>query len=91
MPNLVWRVKLVAELRPGVVTETEMGRIERDGQADLADLGLRLAETKQLIAALQAKIFAARVAEVDGHNKAPCRVTLYAGSVAYRVPGNRSA
>jgi hypothetical protein len=48
VPKLVWRVKLVAELRPGVVTETEVARIERDEQAGLADLGLRLAETKQL-------------------------------------------
>ena len=29
MPKLVWRVKLVAELRPGVMTETEVARIER--------------------------------------------------------------
>jgi hypothetical protein len=51
VPKLVWRVKLVAELRPGVLTETEVARIERDEQAGLADLGLRLAETKQLTAA----------------------------------------
>src|SRR3954469_1477522 len=62
--GLVWRVKLVAELRPGVVTETEVARIERDEQADLADLGLRLAETKQLTAALQAEIVPAQVAVV---------------------------
>jgi hypothetical protein len=31
--KLVWRVKLVAELRPGEVTETEVARIERDEQA----------------------------------------------------------
>ena len=30
MPKLVWRVKLVAELRPGVMTETEVACIERD-------------------------------------------------------------
>jgi hypothetical protein len=35
-------VKLVAELRPGEVTETEVARIERDAQAGTADLGLRL-------------------------------------------------
>src|SRR5271157_3311239 len=58
----VWRVKLVAELRPGVMTETEVARIERDEQAGLADLGLRLAETKQLTAALQAQIVPAQVA-----------------------------
>jgi hypothetical protein len=54
--KLVWRVKLVVELRPGVMTETEVARIERDEQAGLADLGLRLAETKWLTAALQAEI-----------------------------------
>ena len=62
VPKLVWRVKLVAELRLGVVTETEVARIERDEQAGLADLGLRLAETKQLTAALQAEIVPAQVA-----------------------------
>jgi len=38
----VWRVKLVAELQQGVTTETEVARIERDEQANLAELGLRL-------------------------------------------------
>ena len=42
MAKLVWRVRLVAELEPGVVTETELARIERDAQASLAELGLRL-------------------------------------------------
>ena len=64
MPKLVWGLKLAAERRPGVVTETEVARIERDAQADLADLGLRLAETKQLTAALQAEIVPAQVAVV---------------------------
>jgi len=62
VPKLVWRVKLVAELRSGVMTETEVARIERDEQAGLADLGLRLAETKQLTAALQAEIVPVQVA-----------------------------
>jgi hypothetical protein len=44
--NLVWRVKVVAELQPGVTTETEVGRIERDEEANLAELGLRLEEAK---------------------------------------------
>ncbi len=48
MPKLVWRVKLVTELRPGVMTETEVACIEREEQAGLAELGLRLAEAKQL-------------------------------------------
>src|SRR4051812_22240485 len=64
VPKLVWRVKLVAELRPGVMTETEVARIERDEEAGLADLGLRLAETKQLTKALQAQIVPAQVAAV---------------------------
>ena len=50
MAKLVWRVKLVAELQPGVATETEVARIERDEEAGLADLGLRLEEAKQLTA-----------------------------------------
>jgi hypothetical protein len=49
VPKLVWRVKLVAELQPGLRTEVEVARLERDEQAGLADLGLRLAEAKQLI------------------------------------------
>ncbi len=69
MPNLVWRVKLMAELRPGVMTETEVARIERDEHAGLADLGRRLAETKQLTTALQAEIVPAQVAVLgERHN-----------------------
>ncbi|MEA2771337.1 MAG: hypothetical protein QOD93_4299 [Acetobacteraceae bacterium] len=71
MPKLVWRVKLVAELRPGEVTETEVARIERDEQAGTADLGLRLAETKQLMAALQDQIVPAQVAVV-GERHSSC-------------------
>ena len=52
MQKLVWRVTLVAELRPGVMTETEVARIEREEEASVAYLGLRLTETKQLTAAL---------------------------------------
>jgi hypothetical protein len=59
--KLVWRVKLVAELQPGVTTETEVARIERDEQANLAELGLRLEEAKQVTAALQAQIVPAQV------------------------------
>ena len=47
MPKLVWRVKLVAELEPGVATETEVARIERGEAIGLADLGLRLEEVKE--------------------------------------------
>ena len=56
MAKLVWRVKLVAELQPGVTMETEVARIERDEEANLAELGLRLEEAKQLTAALQAEM-----------------------------------
>ena len=61
MAKLVWRVKLVAELRPGEMTETEIARIERNEAASLAELGLRLEEAKQLTAALQARIVPAQV------------------------------
>jgi hypothetical protein len=71
VPKLVWRVKLVAELRPGEVTETEVARIERDAQAGTADLGLRLTETKQLMAALQDQIVPAQVAVV-GERRRSC-------------------
>ena len=53
MARLVWRVKLVAELEAGETTEVEVARLERDAQAGLAGLGLRLAEAKQLTAAIQ--------------------------------------
>ncbi len=56
MPRLVWRVKLVAEFGTGETTEVEVARLERDEQAGLADLGLRLAEAKRLTAAIQAEI-----------------------------------
>src|SRR3954451_19729803 len=57
-------MKLVAELRPGVTTETEVARIERGEAVGLAELGLRLDEAKQLTAALQAQIVPAQVAMV---------------------------
>jgi hypothetical protein len=42
VPKLVWRVKLVTELQPGVTAETEVACLERDEEAGLAELGLRL-------------------------------------------------
>ena len=71
MAKLVWRVKLVAERHPGVTTETELACIERDEQATLAELGLRLAEAKQLTAALRAEIVPAQVAAVSAGAKIP--------------------
>ena len=64
MAKLVWRVKLVAELEPGVATETEVARFERDEVVGLADLGLRLEEAKRLTAAIQAQIVPAQVTTV---------------------------
>ena len=71
MAKLVWRVKLVAKLRPGVTTATEVAQIERDEQAGVAELGLRLDEAKQLMAALQAQIVPAQVAVV-GERRRSC-------------------
>ena len=58
---MVWRVKLCAELEPGLTTEVEIAHLERDEQPGLADLGRRLAEAKRLAAALQAEMVAAQV------------------------------
>jgi hypothetical protein len=64
--KLVWHVKLVAELEPGLTTEGEVARLERDQQAGLAELGLRLAEAKQLTAAIQAEMVPAQVTIAGG-------------------------
>ena len=69
MAKLVWRVKLVAELQAGVTTEVEVGRLERDEQASVADLGLRLAEAKQITAALQAEMVPRQVTVVGGRHR----------------------
>ena len=61
MAELSWRVKLVAERPSGVVTETELACIERDAQISLAELGLTLAEAKQVTKALQAEIVPAQI------------------------------
>ena len=70
MAKLVWQVKLVAELEPGVVTETELARIERDAQASVGELGLRLDEAKRLTAALQAQLVPAQVAALGACHRA---------------------
>jgi hypothetical protein len=69
--KMVWRVKLVADLEPGSTTEVEVACLERDGQAGLADLGLRLAEAKQLTAALQAEMLPAQVM-IAGEHRCTC-------------------
>jgi hypothetical protein len=71
MAKLVWRVKLVRELQTGETTEVELARIERDEQAGLSDLGLRLAEVKQLTAVLQAAIVPAQVT-IAGEHRSTC-------------------
>ena len=62
MAKLVWRVKLVAEWHPGVVTETELACIERDADVGVTELGLRLDGAKRLTAALQAEMVPAQMA-----------------------------
>ena len=37
--RLVWRVKLIAELEPGIVSETEVARVERDERGSVQRLG----------------------------------------------------
>src|SRR5919205_5290 len=54
-----------------MVTENELARIERDAQASLAELGLRLDEAKRLTAALQAQIVPAQVAAL-GKSRRSC-------------------
>src|SRR5277367_959065 len=71
VPKLVWRVKLVAEFEAGETTEVEVARLERDEQAGLANLGLRLAEAKQLMAAIQAEIVPAQVT-IAGEHRCTC-------------------
>jgi hypothetical protein len=56
MAKLVWRLKLIAELEPGIVSETEVARIERDDLAVPETLGLMLKEGKQLMAGAQAAV-----------------------------------
>jgi hypothetical protein len=65
------RVKLVTELQAGETTEVEVARIERDEQTGLSDLGLRLAEAKQLTSALQAEIVPAQVT-IAGEHRCTC-------------------
>ena len=62
MAKLVWRVKLVAELEPGLASQSEVARIERDDFAVPETVGLTLEEGKQLMAATQARIVRAQAA-----------------------------
>jgi hypothetical protein len=62
--KVVLRVKLVTELPAGEPTEVELACFARDEQVGLADLGLSLAEAKQLTAALQAEMVPTQVTVV---------------------------
>jgi hypothetical protein len=62
-------VKLVTEFESGETTEVEVARLERDERAGLADLGLRLAEAKQLMATIQAEIVPAQVTVAGEHRR----------------------
>jgi hypothetical protein len=79
--KLVWRVKLVTELEAGETMEVEVARIERNEQAGLANLGLRLAEAKRLTAAIQAKIVPAQVTIAGEHR----RTCIYLGGTCQRL------
>jgi hypothetical protein len=86
VPKLVWRVKLVAELEPGVATETGLARLERGREVGLADLGLRLEEVKRLTATLRAEIVSAQVTAAGerGRRCSACGASL-AGEGHYRA------
>src|SRR3954462_12032302 len=68
------------------MTETEVARIERDAQAGLAELGLQLAEAKQLTAALQAEMVSAQVAAV-GERRRGCGACGTAWNLDERLGG----
>ena len=64
MAKLVWRVKVVADLGLGAVSETEVARIERADFAVPETVGLSLDEGKELTAAIQAEIVRSQAAEM---------------------------
>ena len=65
MAKLVWRVKLIAELESGSVSETEVACIERDDFTLPETLGLTLDKGKRLMAATQAEVVRAQVSTMD--------------------------
>jgi hypothetical protein len=101
MAKLVWRVKPIAELGSGIVSETEVARIERDDFAVVETVGLTLDEGKPLAAAAQAEIVRAQVAAMEvSKSTAPSKVKLSKtkgglcpaiGSHLLRRPRRRSA
>jgi hypothetical protein len=80
----------VAEVQAGVTTEVEVARVERDEQASVADLGLRLAEAKQITAALQAKMVPAQVTVVGERRRLSPGARRSLGGASGRRTGWRS-
>ena len=68
VPKLVWRARLVAEFETGETTEVEVARLERDEQAGLADLGLRLAEAQAPLVAPSASVHRIQEAQTTMYN-----------------------
>ncbi len=72
-----WMVRLEARTSAGEVTTTELVTFSRPGVVStLAKIGLVLAETKTLLAKLQARMLCGQVAEYAAHHRAcaACRV-----------------
>ena len=70
-----------------MTTETEVARIERDEEAGLAELGLRLDEAKRLTAALQAQIVPAQVAAL-GECRRACEACGRSAGQQGPLPGD---
>jgi hypothetical protein len=60
--KLVWRVKVIADLGSGTVSETEVARDRARRLAVPETVGLRLDESQQLTAAIQAEIVRSQAA-----------------------------
>jgi hypothetical protein len=66
-----WTVRLEARTSAGEVRTTELVTFSRPGVVStLAEIGLMLAETKTLLAKLQASMLCGQVAEYAGHHRA---------------------
>ncbi len=72
-----WTVRLEARTSAGEVTTTELATVSRPAMVStLAEVGLMLAESKTLLAKLQASMLCSQVAEYAAHHRAcvDCRV-----------------
>ena len=67
IPALIASAPSIRGFRP----PSTVARLERDEQAGLADLGLRLAEAKKLTSALQAEIVPAQIT-IAGEHRCTC-------------------